>query len=192
MDDVGNAYIWPFPWGFDIEPVPKEDDVVKLAVAHRYVWTTEKTCYPGAPAEQNLAGLKKQLEGYDAAVFGDNHKGFMAMSGDCWTLNCGGFMPRKSDERNYRPRFGLLSDEGSIDQVFLDTSKDKWVDPKDVNELIDEPMNLVGLIDELESLGGDALNFVEILERYLEREKIDDEVKKLVIQALEKGREDEA
>jgi len=194
VGDSDKFWLWSFPWGFDVIPSPyeKENGEVKLAVIHKYVWTTERTCYPGAPAEQNLAGLKKQLEGYDAAVFGDNHKGFLTKSGDCDVLNCGGFIPRKSDERNYKPRFGLLFDDGHIDQVMLDTSKDRWIDPEDVSKLIDEPMNLTGLIDEFESLGADALDFAEALIRTMERNGTDADVRAKVVQALERGREDEA
>lgn len=191
MKDSG-LVLYPAAWGFNIMPVTKQSNgMIALLVAHRYVWTTEKTCYPGAPQEANLAGLKKQLEGYDAAVFGDNHKGFRAISGRCYVLNCGGFMARKSDERNYKPRFGLLHDDGHIDSISLDVSKDNWIDPEDMNALVDEPLNLTGLIDEFEHLGSDALDFAEVLIRTMEREATDESVKQKVIEALQRGREDE-
>ncbi len=74
-------------------------------------------------------------------------------------------------------------------RIFFDVSEDKWIDPKDEAALIDEQLNISGLIGELEQLGGDALNFVEILERFLDKERVDASVRRLVIQALEKGRE---
>ncbi len=168
------------------------DDVLYLAVVHKYVWTNEKNCYPGAPPEQNLAVLKKQLEGYDAAVIGDNHKGFHTQVGQCTVLNCGGFMARKSDERDYKPGFGVLYDDGGIDHLFFDTSEDKWIDPEDLSALVDEPLNLTGLIDEFESLGADALNFEEVLIRMLDKENVEGSVRELVVRALQKGQEDEA
>jgi hypothetical protein len=183
---------WPYPWGFELKPINRIAGSVNLAVVHRYVWTNDKNCFPGAPQEANLAGLKDKLIGYDAAVFGDNHKGFAAKSGSCNVLNCGGFMARKSDERDYTPSFGLLKDDGTIERIFFDVSKDRWIDLKDEAALIDEQLNLSGLIGELEHLGCDALNFAEVLERYLDKEKVDESVRRLVIQALEKGREDEA
>lgn len=186
-----------FPWGREIHELEgredyPDDDSVYLAVCHRYVWMNERTCYPGAPKEQHLAVLKKQLQGYDAAVFGDNHKGFAARSGNCGVLNCGGFMPRKSDERDYKPRIGLLTDEGDVDQVFLDTSKDRWIDPEDEAELIDRQFDLSGLIGEFESLGADALDFEEALIRMMDKEGTDDSVRRKVADALQKGQEDEA
>lgn len=184
--------ISPAPWGMDWHvPLKKNPGEVQIVVAHRYVWTNDKNCFPGAPQEANLACLKDKLVGYDAAVFGDNHKGFAAKSGSCNVLNCGGFMARKSDERDYAPSFGLLKDDGSIERIFFDVSEDKWIDPKDEAALIDDQLNLSVLIGELESLGCDALNFIEIIERYLDKEKVDENVRRLVIQALEKGREED-
>jgi hypothetical protein len=196
MEQLDGLTLWPYPWGFEVESLAhcqsSGDGVVHLAVCHRYVWTNDKNCFPGAPQEANLACLKDKLIGYDAAVFGDNHRGFLAKSGSCNVLNCGGFMPRKSDERDYVPSFGLLKDDGTIERIFFDVSKDRWIDLKDEAALIDEQLNLSGLIGELEHLGCDALNFAEVLERYLDKEKVDESVRRLVIQALEKGREDEA
>lgn len=193
LGEDSDVWVWSFPWGFEITPGEIEEDtgVVKLAVCHRYVWTNDKNCFPGAPQEANLACLKDKLIGYDVAVFGDNHKGFVARSGSCNVLNCGGFMARKSDERDYTPSFGLLKDDGTIERIFFDVSKDRWIDLKDEAALIDEQLNISGLIGELEHLGCDALNFAEVLERYLDKEKVDESVRRLVIQALEKGREDE-
>jgi len=187
---IPGVVMWPCPWGFEIKPVERIAGSINLLVAHKYVWTAGHK-YPGAPEEASLAGLKKQLEGYDAAVFGDNHKQFLAKAGRCNVLNCGTFIPRKSDERAYKPCYGLLMSDGSIKQLFIDTSQDKWLEPEE-GETADEPMNLTGLIDDFESLGGDALNFVEVLERCMESNATDGDVKKLVLKALDEGRRDEA
>ena len=190
-DAEGLIWMQAFPWGFEVKPrQPDDNGVVKLAVVHKYVWSSDKNKYPGAPDESSLAVLKSNLVGYDAAVFGDNHKNFLTRAGSCNVINCGGFMARKSDEREYRPGFGLLYSNGLIERVEFDRSKDKWVDPADVAGQLDEHLNLSELIGELESLGSDALNFVEILERHMDKEQISSDVRKLVIQALEKGRED--
>lgn len=188
-----NLRIYPAAWGFDIwKCKDHQRSEVCLLVAHRYVWLNDRTCYPGAPQESNLAVLKKQLIGYDAAVFGDNHKGFLAQSGKCSVLNCGGFMPRKSDERDYKPRIGMLMSDGDIDLVFLDTSEDKWIDPEQEAELIDRHFDLSELIGEFEELGDEQLDFAEALTRAAERSGASDEVRMLIASALEKGRESEA
>jgi len=180
--------LWSFPWGFEIEPVCMPNpEYIHLAVVHRYIWVNNCK-YPGAPEEAKVGVFKKQLEGYNAAVFGDNHKGFLAVAGKCEVLNCGGLMSRKSDERNYQPHYGLLFDDGTIERVPLDISQDKWVDPEDVTALVDESLNMGGLISELEHLGGDTLNFIEVLTRYVEKNKISPEVGRLIADALDKGR----
>jgi len=181
--------LYPAAWGFNIWKCKDHgQDEICLSVNHRYVWKDDKTCYPGAPQEANLAVLKKQLEGYDAAVFGDNHKGFLAKAGKCNVLNCGGFIPRKSDERFYRPQFGILYSDGHIDGVLLDTREDKWIAPEEAAALVDEHLNLSELVGEFEQLGADALDFSEVLIRMLDKQT-DPEVKKLVEVALQRGRE---
>lgn len=188
-----NLRIYPAAWGFDIWKCKEhQSSEVCLLAAHRYVWLNDRTSYPGAPQEANLVVLKKQLAGYDAAVFGDNHKGFLAQSGNCSVLNCGGFMPRKSDERNYDPRFGVLMDDGVIYQEFFDTSEDKWIDPEQEAELIDRHFDLSELAEEFEGLGADALDFEEALARVMDKEHTGSSVRQAVAAALQKGREDEA
>lgn len=192
-EDAG-LWVWAFPWGFEVKPGEEEEDtgVVKLAVIHRYVWSSEKNKYPGAPDESSLAVLKSNLVGYDAAVFGDNHKGFLTRAGKCNVVNCGGFMARKQDEREYHPSYSLLYEDGLITRVPFDRTHDKWVDPEDLAKMVDEPLNLAAMLGELQMLGQDALDFVEILNRHLEKEGISEPVRKLVTQALDKGREDES
>lgn len=98
-------------------------------------------------------------------------------------LNCGGFIRRKSDEIDYKPCLGILYSDGSIKTKRLDTSRDKFHDPKTVRE--EMPFDMKGLIDELKELGEHGLNFKEEVLRHLEREKIDNETRKAVLEALE-------
>jgi hypothetical protein len=188
---LGDVIMQAVPWGFEIPTPIQTDDSspVLLAVVHRYIWKKGKS-YPDAPKENHVASIGRQLQGYDAAVFGDNHKGFLSEAGGCTILNCGGFMARKSDERNYRPCYGVLYDDGSIERVEFDISQDKWIDPEDaLDALAETDMEIEDLVDELQSLGGDALDFVEMLTRFLDDRQIDPAVRKLVVQALERGRE---
>ena len=180
--------LYGFPWGCEVEPRPEgvNDDCINLAVVHQYTWTG-KCCYPGAPAEMQVGRLKKRLEGYSAAVVGDNHQGFL-VEGKCNVFNCGGFMPRKSDERDYKPRFGLLMSDGSVTEVPFDTTRDKWADMQ-AAATVDEVLDVAGLIGELESLGVDALDFFEAVEQFIASRKPSAGVRKLVRKALDGGRE---
>lgn len=111
------------------EEDPLEDDV-NLLVAHKYVWH-RKIQHAISPEGGNLNNLP--LAGYDAAVFGDNHHGFLTkVQTDrrykpCNVMNCGTFMRRTIAERDYLPRVGVLYNTGKIAAHHLDCSKDKFI-----------------------------------------------------------------
>jgi len=187
--DDASLWVWAFPWGFDIEPVEEESDApLKLAVVHKYIWRGSHR-FPGASSNCEIDAYRSQLKGYDAAVFGDNHKGFIGKAGRCNVLNCGGFMPRKSDEREYQPHFGLLMDDGTIDRVPLDTSQDKWVDPEDLDGVVEENAITEQLVNELESLGGDSLDFLEMLRRVVNSDEVTEGAKQAILSAIDEGQE---
>jgi len=162
--------LWGFPWGDEVTPLVTPLEGINIAVVHEYCWQ-KGSSYPGAPKGNKLAGFKNKLKGYDAALFGDNHKGFLAECNGIDVLNNGGFMRRKSDEKNYQPCIGLLYDDGSIERVPLDTSIDKFVEISEAEEACDFEME--SFISELESLGESGLDFIETLERYLLENKKD-------------------
>lgn len=157
----------PFPWGFDIEPLEKQDDdFIHLAVIHKYCWKAGKS-YPGAPETQQASAYRKQLKGYHAALFGDNHKGFTAKAGKCSVLNNGGFMRRKKDEIDYQPCIGLLYEDGTVARMELDISIDSF-DTNPEYESDETDFNLNEFIKELDNLGEGDLDFVEQVKRVLE------------------------
>lgn len=126
---VPGARLFAFPWGHPLaangETPPLEG--LRVAVAHHYVWA-EGHGFPGAPPGQRVGALRASLAGYDVAVFGDNHKGFCSRKpGRATIINCGGFMRRKSDEENYRPRVWLVRGDGSVEPHALDTAADRHV-----------------------------------------------------------------
>jgi len=190
--DVNGMMLFGFPWGTDIVPqVPREDGrvdyLLNVAVIHKYVWTGEYK-YQGAPSEDEVTGLKRALNGYDVAIIGDNHKGFMSNVGGCRVMNCGGFIPRKSDERDMKPWFGVLDSRGDIEPVFLDLSGDKWLDEEALLRKVDETLDLRDLVNGLESLGVDALDFADVLIRYLDQHKVSSTIRRLVTSSLDKGK----
>ncbi len=179
--------IHSFAWGMDIEPCTLSDDYpeydgISLAVIHKYCWIKGES-YPGAPEENNLGSYRKQLEGYDAAVFGDNHIPFLALSNHCNVINCGGFMRRKADEEHHTPIVGLLYDNASIEQHYLDISKDIFT-----TDHLDKPIvepDMREFIEELQDLDSDSLDFTEAVNRYLSSNKISQKVKDLILESLE-------
>lgn len=181
-----------FPWGSEIRPLKVTHTsvhFVNLAVMHQYVYTLQGIRgdgYPGAPKEKMLSRMGGQLEGFDAAVFGDNHKGFMASARLTGTkvnvMNCGTMLRRKQDEREYKPQVGLLKDDGTIDRHYLDVSEDMFSDPAEVLDGHGMDLDSAEFLEELKSLGGDSLDFRAAIMRRLEQSTQD--VRRAVLEAI--------
>lgn len=182
--------LYPFPWGVDVSPpVLRPKNSINLAVVHSYIWT-QGSSYPGAPKDKNVSKYIRRLEGYDAAVFGDNHQGFICSIGSeegdhCSIMNCGTLMRRTSKELNYQPQVGLLLPSGSIRAVKLDCREDKWIDFDQALELVEQSLEITDFVVELAALGRKSVDFGTALKRFLTSNKIDSHVRKIILQAME-------
>lgn len=175
-----------FPWGVPVTPLKEPHDLtLEVAVIHAFVWT-EKTGYSGALSQSRLGRWKSRLDGYDVAVFGDNHKPFRqplmtrANKATMVVYNCGGFQRRRSDEKTYRPSVGLLHSDGSVTRHYLNVSQDKFSDAETELERL-PGMN--GVIEELGKAADDALDFAAELRRRLSG--LPEGVRTAVLEALE-------
>lgn len=189
--ELGDLALYGYGWGQKIEPVLKrdrDDKQIKLAVVHRYCWYKKGTCYPGAPEEGKAVNLKKELKGYDAAVFGDNHITWFWE--DEAFLNPGSFFRRRIDEVRHQPVVGLLYKGGYIVPCELDCSEDKFIDVDEGTKLIEKGLDLTELVDDLKSLGNGTLDFVETLFQYMDKNGISKSVRKLITKSMEKDRLD--
>ena len=184
----GTLALFGFPWGRDLHHPGEwaDTNAIKVAVIHRYVHT-KTTSYPGAPEEQELTRTIPSLRGYDAAVFGANHKGFLSAAGfngrtGVSIFNCGTMMRRKQDERLYRPQVGILLASGSISREYLDVSEDLFSDPMATNDVMD--VDSTDFLRALKSLGADSLDFRASIMRRLERNDVTTEVRQAVLDAM--------
>lgn len=183
--DTWNLAVYPFPWGSKITPAPvgKHDQWTRLCVAHSYVWKG-KASYEGAPPKQEVRRYYLNLEGYDAAVFGDNHKRFYDEGGPCPIFNPGTFIRRKSDEIDHKPVVGLLYKDGRVEQRALDCSEDDVaakVKDKDAKGLRAE-----GFMGALDALADQALNFEEEVVKQLDARRVDKAVRKIAQRCVTK------
>jgi len=176
-----------FPWGHPIKPLTDTvcengDSLVHLAVVHEYCWIgTNK--YPNASRKQSSTAHRKKLKGFNAAVFGDNHKGFLTISADGLNLlNCGGFMRRRTDEVEHHPKVGLLHRNGSIAMHQLDCSEDIIITNGKQVKQTDE--NISEFIGELNSMYDLGLDFEKAVGTYLETHTLTPKTVKLVRKAL--------
>jgi DNA repair exonuclease SbcCD nuclease subunit len=185
-------FLYGFPWGFPITPMKESqkcgkgnragDDfnAVHLAVVHSYIWKAGHS-YPDAPAEQHAEHYMPKLAGYDAAVFGDNHQGFMIGRN---IINTGTFMRRRSDERDYKPMVGILYDDGHIEPHYLDTSADLWLgDGLPEEREPQKPDEDSGLLNSLNELGPDALDFDQALSHCMDRRQTSADVRRVISNA---------
>jgi len=182
--EIDGLMIHGFGWNVDIQPCTLSDLCLHIAVVHKYIWSSEETSYFGAPKLNHIKEISKKLKGYDAALFGDNHKGFLSNTNDgIPILNNGGFMRRTKDQMDYEPSIGILYDDGKIKRKKLDCSKDKTI-LTDNNETIKTEIDFQQFMDELNHLGSDSLDFQNSIRRYCENKEVRDEVYLLITELL--------
>lgn len=177
---------WPF--GFPIRPPGKVYTLcLEVAIVHDYVWC-KGTGYQGAPEEKRVKNRKRNLLGYDVVVSGDNHQAF-TIQGDGkkspTIYNCGGFQRRKQDERSYRPSVGILYSNGTVKREYLDTSKDRFLEPDKLLELFNSD-RYQEIVDELNVLGDGAIDFAEAIRHRLGKEDVRPLSKDMTLEAMEK------
>lgn len=168
-----------FNWGQPPVPWRDIDGYTHLAVVHAYIWK-DGCSYPGAAEEQRVGKYRKALKGYHAAVFGDNHKGFV-VQGVPTIMNCGTLLRRKLDEIDYRPTVGLLYDDGSIEPHYLDVSKDLFIDAPLATR---EELDIQEFVEDLKQLGSDSLDFRAAIHQALDTRDVSSEVRTMVLEAL--------
>lgn len=185
--NLGGFQVHGFGWGQPLTNSSNREGIEKklhqVALIHQYCWVSDR-CYPGAPQEAHISSFKKQLEGFDVAVFGDNHIGFTAMLKRCNVLNTGGFIRRKSDEIGRTPSIGIIYEDGTVQLKKLDASIDEFQNkPEDRPEV---PLDLKSFMEGLEGLGEHGLNFIEAVENHLRREDVDPQTKKIILEVIGK------
>lgn len=179
---LGDMTIQGFGWNAKIVPFLDKTECVEIALIHKYCWTDGKS-YPGAPEESNTQAYKKALKGYDIAIFGDNHKSFVGMAGDCRVVNIGGFIRRKSDEIDHQPSAAIIMSDGTVKRHKLDTSIDKF--HEGVKERPEATIDMKAFIDQLEELGEHGLDFREVVEQELRKPEHDEETRRIILACLD-------
>lgn len=170
----------PFWWEKEITPLDKADGAtINLAICHAFIWRPGYG-YPGADESKLVVRYEKILKGYDAAVFGDNHKGFLHKN----IFNCGTFYRRKADEIEYQPAIGLLMSDKTIKAHKLDVSKDKFLHREEDKKVDFDREEFSDLMSELRGLGPDSLDFRQTINRFMDDQKTAPAVREMVLEAL--------
>lgn len=177
-----------YPWRsrYDRKPFMRSayDDAVRLAVCHRFVWSKRSNSYEGASGNDNVKCLPVALSPFDAILFGDNHKGFLYEHNHQTVLNCGTMMRRKIDEANYRPGYGVLYSDRTIERKYYDCSEDK-ITTKEVKFDKDDVMDLEQFMKELGALSKGSLDFRNAVTSFLNNNDISNRVRNFILRSLE-------
>ena len=188
---AGSVTLYGFPWGTALRSCPDAPHTfdTKIAIAHSFLWT-KATGYPGAPEGGRLASMRTNLRGYDCAVFGDNHNGFVSSikprDSRTTIMNCGTFMRRKADEIEYKPQVGLIRASGHIESVFLDTDNETMsANHLAAEAAVENKEAIKEFVKDLGDLSERDHDFRETLERLMEERSIAEPVKQFVLGALE-------
>ena len=188
---VGPVMLYPYPYGFPVQPCPKRPANImqSVAVIHSYVWGSESTRMPGATEETRIGSWAKKLKGYDAAIFGDNHRPFFCQKVKDKVpaiASCGTFLRRHSDEKEIRPRVTLLHTDDRISVHYLNTHNDLFFDAGEEVSRLEKNLeiDLGDFAEELGRLYADKLDFAKIVLRWLEKAKPPDAVRILLKKAI--------
>lgn len=179
-------WVWAFPWEVPLkrktqkEKIP--DGVVKLAVAHKYVWVKGKA-HPQVNDSSHLLKVVKKLRGFDAVAFGDNHKFFhrRIKSLGMDAINCGTLMRRKMDEKDYTPTVGVLLDDASIVPHEIQwTDLDRFITPSEVLKT-QTPAEIEEFLTEFTKIADNALNLLDYVNQWCNRHKLSRNVRKILL-----------
>lgn len=175
-----------YPWGHPVQPAADRGRGTNLAVVHSFIWT-KSTGHPGADEGKRVRGYLDKLIGYDAAVFGDNHKPFEARAGRCNVFNGGTFVRRRTDEKDVRPGAGLLMKDGTWRRVHWDTTLDEWADANDLAVKVAEAAGISAdrLLEELGAAADTGLNFAKAVFEALDDQQVGGLLRELVLKCLD-------
>jgi len=172
-----------FPWGYLPTPCHRDSMASRhIAVIHEYCWTG-KHKYLTAPPENEASSF--DLTGYDYAVFGDNHIGFVQGN----ICNTGGFMRRHKPDMNREPFVGVLDSKLGIRRHLLTTCDD-------IYSLTDDDVEETGVVDLGEFTDGllalrnsKELDFSTLIRRYCREHEISSLVDNVIQSAIERENE---
>lgn len=177
------AIVFPFGYGNKVTPCPETSrKIMKIALVHEYIWSEGHT-HPGAPQSQHVSEFAQRCPGYDWVFVGDNHSPFIHKN----IINCGGFMNRSSNEKFKSCYAYRLKGNDPVKAIKLDRSQDRWRD-KEVNEKVESGLDTEQLIETLQQLGSDSINFANCLTRHLDKIGADKSVRRLVNHIIEESK----
>jgi DNA repair exonuclease SbcCD nuclease subunit len=183
-----NVYGWS--WGEDWETPQMDVLQTSIAVLHTPTWLGNN---PYGSEVPSAIRLLKRMTGFDLVVVGDNHQTFTKkFHGGGTILSPGSMCRMEADQKDHVPVVWLWNNvektlgvleiphrEDSVSRQHLDKKEER---SKDLNAFVEQ----VG-----QGSKGKRLSFQKELEREVEKKETDEELRKIMYEALEKEYEEE-
>lgn len=193
LDEKGKKQmrIYGYPFGSKIKPVEVRKGIINICLAHEYYWIKghnyQTASAAGFISDSTCTDKNGKWKGYDIVILGDNHSGFITKVGTTTVFNCGSLMRRRSDQKDYQPMVGLITDKGNVIPHYLDISQDKYVvDSKLLKQKEKTELDMTDFMKELETLGDAGLDFLMAIKRFCQKHKIDKSITKVLNEVLRK------
>lgn len=192
--DIGRVVLYGFPWGVPIRPpVDPIEGKIHIALAHDFFWIKGHS-FTGAPIDHQAHQYATRVQGFNCVAFGDNHKGFKIRLDGVPVMNCGGFMRRKSDEKQYRPQVGLFCASGRLITHRMSTANESFMTDGQIEagHPNKKPSELSDLVSKLASISDQVTDYTEALRWMIEHQErkkpVSKRVKRIIMEALEYGK----
>lgn len=176
-----------FHYGEPVSPPDCARGYKQIAVVHQYNWIpgAEYKTAATKEADKIVNNKRKEFDGYDIVICGDNHASFRTATNDGMFWNCGCFVRRNANEISYTPKVGVLYSDGRIESYFLDTAKDKYLietEAEDVGGVV----NLEKMMEEMESMGEACFDFEQAVLDYFRVHTINKTAQHILLRAMER------
>jgi len=180
-------WVTGFPWGFPLKPCTNlhiKKGELMVAVCHHFIWSSKKNGFTGIGMDTHTRNLAGKMDGFDVALFGDNHKGFLTKTGELTILNNGGFMRRSVDQIEYTPSFGVLYGDGSVKRVALETEGFDYFDEVRTDKT-STSINMDSLMKQLNTASVEGYSFRDILLKRMLRNKTSKEIQTIIKECID-------
>ena len=163
---------------------------ISIIMAHQYVYASGEDAKQwekdaGCSALSFLK--KKQKEGFDFVLTGDNHQSFIVRYGEGALINPGSLMRMTADQVSHRPRV-YLWDAGEITEHFIPIQKDV-VSREHIERRAKREADISSFVKRLREDVELDLSFVKNLERFCKKNKVSEEVREILYTAMERQNE---
>lgn len=184
FDLVVHGYPWgTVPEGMKLKTGRKS---IHIALIHAFCWSSKiKNKLPTALKNKSSNVTSFNLEGFDAVLFGDNHIQFTTEVNGCQILNHGCLIQRSINERNDRPKIGVLYSDKTIELIPFDLLiKDGWLEREETPKVSDTELELSKFLEAAKKLGQSSEDFQKALKSIIKSTNVNSSVESILNQAI--------